>query len=497
MPSREQPSERAWIAALAVLLPSFSLLTVLRHTREHLQADGVMQAVMSVQDPTLFYWGQDRFAPVVSWLASPVADPMANLWVCLLLESAAFHGVLLVLARLVTPAIADREWRSTTITFLVLTFVSYAVLASATISQFAIDTQPYSPSLLAVLGAFVLWRRNGRWRVAGAALAWLACGLNPTAILVLAALALVAAVRTGQWWRWIALGVVCCLSQVSWMYLASVFAEPANPWHKELYFAFSRTDYRARVSAIAHNGFDAVRLPWLAALTVVAAVVTVLMPSSVRRRLALRGALVVAFAAAFAALFAGNAWVAANAGHVRYFLPVVLAGVMLVGVPLAWAGLQAPYRLGMPVLVGALGLGIVLASWGPLTSPTRADVLTASAPIAEFAEAEGVVFVAGDYWTVWPTLLPMLDEGRHAAFVTGLRTGSDPDSYRELFERARAAGTPRALCIDADPGVCADHLALWTAPGWSLTGETCPDPVVPRPAGHESPIRLCVVLELR
>ena len=38
-----------------------SVLTVLRYTAAYLQADGVMQALMSVQHVDLFFWGQDRF----------------------------------------------------------------------------------------------------------------------------------------------------------------------------------------------------------------------------------------------------------------------------------------------------------------------------------------------------------------------------------------------------------------------------------------------------
>lgn len=486
--------EQRWIAALIALVPSLSLLTVLRHTREHLQADGVMQSVMSVQDPTLFFWGQDRFIPVVSWLAHPVSDPMANLWVCLLLEAGAFHGLLLVVARLVAPTISDGSWRSTTIVFLALATSAQAVLASATVSQFAIDTQPYSPSLLAALACFLLWRRGG-WRlVPAAALAVVAVGLNPTAVLPLAALALAAALRTGQWWRWVALGVVCVASHLAWTHLATLYADPAIPSHKDLYAAFSPADYRARATQVAHRIVDALRLPWLAALGLVAAAVTASMPSVVRRNVLVRGTLVLAFAGAFTALFAGNAWVAANLGHARYFLPVFVAVLLVVAVPLAWLALRASST---PVVLVGLAGALVVAAWGPLSNPTRADVFTASQPLVDFANEQDIAFVSGDYWTVWPTLLPLLEDGRQSAYVAGLRSGTDPEGFRDLFERSRAQGPPRAICIDADPGVCAGYLTRWTAPGWTLSDQTCPDPVVPRPAGFESAIRLCVVLELR
>ncbi|RYF21796.1 MAG: hypothetical protein EOO77_05340, partial [Oxalobacteraceae bacterium] len=41
-------------------------------------ADGLLQTLMSIQDLTLFYWQQDRFANLLPLLASPVTDPVLN-----------------------------------------------------------------------------------------------------------------------------------------------------------------------------------------------------------------------------------------------------------------------------------------------------------------------------------------------------------------------------------------------------------------------------------
>ena len=53
---------------------------------------------MSIQDVDLFFWGQNRFAAFVSALASPIANPDANLFACLLINAVSFHVFLLLLA---------------------------------------------------------------------------------------------------------------------------------------------------------------------------------------------------------------------------------------------------------------------------------------------------------------------------------------------------------------------------------------------------------------
>jgi hypothetical protein len=104
---------------LAVL--ALSVMTVLRYTVDFLQADGVQQSVMSIQDVDLFFWGQNRFAAFVSALASPIANPDANLFACLLINAVSFHVFLLLLAYMGTWLVSGtRNLLATAVTFLAL-----------------------------------------------------------------------------------------------------------------------------------------------------------------------------------------------------------------------------------------------------------------------------------------------------------------------------------------------------------------------------------------
>ena len=57
------PRWAPWVMAsgFAAGVLGASFLTVWRYTADYLQADGVMQALMSVQHVDPFFWGQDRF----------------------------------------------------------------------------------------------------------------------------------------------------------------------------------------------------------------------------------------------------------------------------------------------------------------------------------------------------------------------------------------------------------------------------------------------------
>jgi hypothetical protein len=61
----------AAFVACAVL----SLLAVNKFVPEGINADTLIQSIMSLQKLTIFYWGQNRFASVVPFLLSWIASP--------------------------------------------------------------------------------------------------------------------------------------------------------------------------------------------------------------------------------------------------------------------------------------------------------------------------------------------------------------------------------------------------------------------------------------
>ncbi|HEY5841574.1 MAG TPA: hypothetical protein VIU87_08910 [Mycobacterium sp.] len=492
------------VGLFAVLLLVMALATILRYGADYLQADGVMQSVMSVQNVDLFFWGQNRFASVVSLLASPIADPDLNLLACLMINALCFHGLLLVIAWMGVRVVSGgRGWLATLILFLVLVTVAHAVIAPGKIHIMALETQPYSMSWLLALGAFMLWKRREWWSyLLAIAMVGVAMGLNPSVILVAAFLSVIEMARRRQWVRWPSFGVAWLVWFGVWMQLSASFGGKPSPIPvpDPVYFEFDRTQFIADFSRSTESVVTALSPTRAVVLIIVACAAVLLIARPIRDGLLPRLALTVMFAVGYWAMFAGNPWVAANAYSFRYFYPVMLAVVVCIAAAVAGAllsiRLPAAQSVLRPAIAGGAAVACAASLAGPLTLLSQAPALTEVQATADFARDNGIDFLSGYYWDIWPLLHRVLVDGREAAFAAGYKSGGDPDAYRARFETDLLSGSPvRALCVEDSVANCQLYLDYWTEPGWTeVAGETCPVPG-PTPALGGPKDQVCRILE--
>jgi hypothetical protein len=199
-----------------------------------LNADILLNTVMALQKPaTLYYWGQNRLLNVLPWVLSPVRSPTWNLALVLMLTSLCFYGLLHALART-----AQRWWRpeaSTPVALQGLVFLSLVCVLGFqpwALAGLVIGHIEYSLSAL-----WLLWALNSglsrplrgpdAWRDHGLTLLWLvlAIGLNPSALLPVGAVALLAMGWRGGWrapreWALLAVSLAIFLG---WTWVASHF----------------------------------------------------------------------------------------------------------------------------------------------------------------------------------------------------------------------------------------------------------------------------------
>jgi len=64
-----------------------SMLSVNYYVPEYLNADVILNSIMSLQNVTLFYWGQNRLINIIPFLLQIVNNPTINLATHLLLFS--------------------------------------------------------------------------------------------------------------------------------------------------------------------------------------------------------------------------------------------------------------------------------------------------------------------------------------------------------------------------------------------------------------------------
>jgi hypothetical protein len=273
-----------------------------------------------------------------------------------------------------------------------------------------------------------------------------------------------------------------------------------NPAPEPDYFTFDRTQFIADFPRSTESVITALSPTRTVVLIIVACAAVLLIARPLRAGLLSRLALTVMFAVGYWTIFAGNPWVAANAYSVRYFYPVVLAIVVCLASCITGALLRlrlpAARSFLRPVVAGGAAVACAAAMVGPLTPPSQSPVLTEVQATADFARANGINFLSGYYWDIWPILHRMLVDGRDAAFAAGLKSGGDPAAYQARFEADLASGLPvRALCVEDSVADCQSYLDYWTQPGWTeVTGVTCPVPgSTPALGGPKD--RVCRTLE--
>ena len=497
------PGRVGGIAVFALTLVALAVVTIYRYTAPYLQADGVQQSIMSIQNVDLFYWGQNRFAAVVSFLASPFSDPAVNLFVCLLINSLCFYGTFLVIAVMGVRALTGEfRWTAVYVLWLVAAATANVIVTPSKLHIISLESQPYSMSWLLTLGAFLLWKRSVWWAwVAAALCAGVAMGLNPSVLTIAAFLAVIEMLRRRQWLRWPAFGVMWVAWFGVWQFLSGRFGGNAGPIPDapQDYFSFNRAQFVSEFPQAVGSVTGALSPTRLVVLAAAATLAALLLPADRRAALVPRFALVSLFSLGYFTVFAGNPWVSANGYPVRYFFPVLIAIVLFLAAPIAGALLTARVPVAVtvrrPVVTGLAVVAAAAALVGPLTPPSQSVVLQDIRAAGEFARSNDISFLSGYYWDMWPLLWETLEDGRESHFVTGFKSGGDPAAYRERFDADLSSGTaPRAMCVNQTDDFCTTYLDYWTEPGWTFTGETCPVPG-PTPQLGSPPQSTCRVLE--
>jgi hypothetical protein len=177
-----------------------------------------------------------------------------------------------------------------------------------------------------------------------------------------------------------------------------------------------------------------------------------------------RAGALLAAALGYALFTGGLRWVEANAFHWRYLAPsavlVHLAAVSLLAEPLARLPRVAPAVAGAALAL--LPVAALTAYGAPSLARVRADLDLATGARTEDVLAAGCDHVAGDYWSVWPTVWHTAVVSRERGLerrVYGLTHRSNP-TVQEWKGRARVLRICRPAGEEEHAGV-ARAFHLW------------------------------------
>lgn len=435
-----------------------SALPVIAYAPDFIGADTVLGSIMSLQNVTLYFWGQNRLLNVLPFAVSWITDPQSNLLALLYLASLASFSLLLLLALFARRAVAGGSDLVLPV-FAALSATYLLVASPGGIYRMSIAHPEYALALLlAGAGVHVVWFAaiSAPARLALATpLILLAIGLNPsTAIPLGMALATASLYRRRISAPDAILFVVVVGGFVGWSAVSRLYGSAS-------YGAFSADDMVEKLAKAA-AGVAAMAQP--AAVAVLA--LALLGGLAVGRWRARRRCGVDANPAAILAvaalclfgtiwflLFSTNRWVAMNAFAPRYFIPVAFA--LLAIAAIGWAGVLRDVA---PRIRAAIVLPLVAAAILFTAAPIR--------PIADFGVFRTVAplprppsgLYAGDYWRAWPAVFRDLMDGRTAYGLAMRGEGNQRAVRRHVRAEMAARGTFTVLCIRDPVETCATEI---------------------------------------
>ena len=167
-----------------------SILTIIKVSPEYLDADVLMNSVMSLQRLTLYYWGQNSLLNVLPFATSAIKDPSTNLLAVMVLTSFSFYGLLYLISRAAALILKVGNVDKVSLnTFLVISCGFTFIFKPKALYDIAVAHKEYSlPALILVFSFITLNSKKDGIKskfllVFSILLIILAIGINPSTII--------------------------------------------------------------------------------------------------------------------------------------------------------------------------------------------------------------------------------------------------------------------------------------------------------------------------
>lgn len=454
------------------LVLAVALAIVNRYAPESYSGDVVLYSVMSLQNVTLFFWDQNRLLNVGPLLTSWIHEPSLNYFTNLLLPAFLFfallrYGVFLAMRSVGPPAGNDLRLGENGI-FLLLSLATCMLLQPHAVFDYVIWHIEYPLAWLLMLFAFFYVLpaagKNARWpnlltRYSTLLLLLvLAMGVNYSVALLAAALAM------GRVWiqrrvdQQVLIFSACMFTTLPfWALVARRYPGPG----RDMYAGMDLPGLAESIPKTLHSLGSAYAMPWLFALVAIILLMHFVLPHYEREKIptTIRSFLLL-FSLGWFFLFSGNAWVAANAYHFRYFAPLLLNGLMCFAVGLARLSFPSQMK-GVQFFVPVMAL-LVLTTI--LVRPWVYVDQYAVTRMANKQAVDGVYVYAGDFNAAWTGVWGGLQRGEPAYGITYRANGNKNALLRFLENELATRGRLRVNCLSDTIAHCVEQANDYTGP---------------------------------
>jgi hypothetical protein len=442
-----------------------SAFTVVKVAPSELNADTILQSVMSLQNVTLYYWGQNRLLNILPFITSLISDPSTNLASILFLTSLSFYGFLYLLSYLLSAILDVKDSNSiATKVFVIFTVAFIFIFKTHAIYEIAIGQIAYSLSALLLISASLIFYSKKLaaickpYLIIGFLMLILAIGLNPSALILGFFITLVTASYRKK-------------LNLNDLFFLSVNAISFFSWNliSRRYGNFGNFPYNKFTIETALSGFDksfgaiinTLNLPIIFSLIFIACAIFashIILVKKVNttnnsRLISYMTLSAIVFAIGWLVLFSSNKWVEMNGFAWRYYIYSIFAIFLIVIIHLTSFISKINRKLSSSITVVTSFFGIYYL-YSPVVKFSDYKIFKNADDLTN----RGSHFYAGDYWIVWPSVMRDMMSG-YESYGLAYRAHSNCNNVTSTaFQKIKDFGYIEVFCLRAESSQCIEQV---------------------------------------
>lgn len=451
---------------LLVLLVLFSCLTVNKYSPEFLHADVIINSVMSLQNITLFYWGQNRLSNVLPLLANIFRDPEVNLYFVLFFTAFIHYLLFFVFAKIGVAIAIKKKGRFTELTvFSIISLALLVVFNDRAIFSITLAHIEYSLSALMII--IVFWSginntpRFKFWLCFSAFFIFVAIGVNYSVIILCAALVATFIFYTRMLTKNVTLfSIISIVSFILWNVLSKKYGASHD------YSTFNFEQISSGVVRSLTSLASVVNI--LAALLILFFIATFNFLISMinkekemvySRVIFFSYSILILFSLSWFLLFSASEWVMMNKFNYRYFTFSIYGLFIVLSIQFSdFLNFTNKFANSLVALVSIIITVVFLSS--PYVK--LADYHVFKKVDALVPTAHGLY--SGNYWTVWPTVLRDMMSGNPSFGLADRGIGNQEKASVFVNKQILDKGYFSVLCLNDKLASCKDMISNIVGP---------------------------------
>lgn len=429
------------VLASVLLSVFFGYLSFNSLAPTYMHADVIMNSIMSLENITLFYWGQNRLLNILPLVAAPFRQPEANIIAVSWLSSLVTFLLVFRIAFLTKDLLARKASNlSALLTATLLATAMFFALTPKFQFGFVVGHIEYPLSMLLSSWAIVSMfqrkapRRSRFWW--DAFLLLIAVFTNPSIALIIfyvaLALAIVGKQENARMKRY---GLTAFLSLAAWQIVSTQMSTQS-------YTSFRFGQFWSGLDQVIINMnmtlTDGTLFAAVAGVLVAIALSYALERSDFRHFVVMAGVL----SCGWLVFFSCHKWVIKAEYAPRYFTMIYVL-FLCIAAPTLTALVE---RIPHPTTIGLnLAVCIFLGTmfYGPVVPYHRylVSLQTNQIPITS-------AFVSGNYWKTWPVIFRRMIDDKQAIGLAARGKGNQKAAVKAIAEEVSRRGYVRVHCVD-------------------------------------------------